>query len=100
MRHGHVTGVQTCDLPISRLADLEGRGGVDQWEAAADRDLQGPGGDLLQQAAQSGAIRPHPYPASPEIGRASCRERTYGREDTTSRHEYSRARAPSAMHLQ
>src|SRR5690625_7776042 len=48
---------------LPRLADLEGRGGVDQWEAAVDRDLQGPGGDLLQQGAQSGAIRPHPYPA-------------------------------------
>src|SRR5699024_2790127 len=52
---------------LPRLADLEGRGGVDQWEAAVDRDLQGPGGDLLQQGAQSGAIRPHPYPASPGL---------------------------------
>src|SRR5699024_12332310 len=49
---------------LPRLAVLEGRGGVDQWEAAVDRDLQGPGGDLRQQGAQSGAIRPPAYPAS------------------------------------
>src|SRR5690606_40969735 len=84
IRDFHVTGVQTCALPISTTA-----GSVvlaDAAPAAADcpavARLRRAGAALvghtnMSEFAFSGVgINPHHgTPANPEIGRASCRER-------------------------
>src|SRR5690606_40292403 len=60
IRDLHVTGVQTCALPISRLA-------VDAWISSFDSDDMG---------RPPGAMRLVSLRAQ-EIGRASCRETVY-----------------------
>src|SRR5690625_7606146 len=63
IRDGHVTGVQTCALPIFRLQPQGGGGGdtgVDPGSRAHAR--------RLGRGQRS-------RPARPKIGRASCRER-------------------------
>src|SRR5439155_3209490 len=90
IRDGHVTGVQTCALPISRRsrsALRAPRGGIDQ-EAAGDRggrprrlrDLQAE--IPVARIAAGLATRGRAAALSPpllrrEIGRASCRERVW-----------------------
>src|SRR5690625_7401860 len=70
IRGGHVTGVQTCALPISLTrADRQRRGsGVPSSEGRCDQGR--PFVDSEQEHTMSSM--PHPYG---EIGRASCRER-------------------------
>src|SRR5690625_7364532 len=102
IRDGHVTGVQTCALPISwllaALASLAyGLLGTQQW-----RNLVAPSWDLgifTQLAKAYGGLDApivpikgdavnllgdHFHPIlvllAPEIGRASCRERVYSAE--------------------
>src|SRR5439155_12943433 len=93
-RDGHVTGVQTCALPISLPAGERGRGegAIPASTAACSAGLdQGCSPGLLRTTSQKAAARTTPGAAitsrdalqgsantpirSVEIGRASCRER-------------------------
>src|SRR5437870_11363037 len=75
IRDGHVTGVQTCALPIS-LHEPADRGGRRVHRAAGARLLSppAPAGDRARDRARhrARAIRAG---LGQEIGRASCRER-------------------------
>src|SRR5690625_7611178 len=65
IRDGHVTGVQTCALPISAvLADRQGDRQVPVAVAQVIEDPQ----SLAGEVAEVGVV-------ALEIGRASCRER-------------------------
>src|SRR5437870_13564309 len=72
IRDGHVTGVQTCALPISEMLD-----GVVPEEADSSSTNPSPPRRPFPIASHV----PHARPADPipfrhrEIGRASCRER-------------------------
>src|SRR5690625_6961414 len=84
IRDGHVTGVQTCALPIS-LSTLVGKERSDQLPALL-LQLPASGGDDVIEQAITGDV-PHgtrcPGLRVPgQIGRASCRERGWlsGRE--------------------
>src|SRR5207253_7336565 len=83
IRDGHVTGVQTCALPISLLTLRKrsvpfsaGRGILATWEPnqtavlEAIHDL----GLDLQVIFNKGAVMVLPSGVNKEIGRASCRE--------------------------
>src|SRR5439155_8440846 len=99
IRDGHVTGVQTCALPISRTAGVAGPSDArwimqppspddrpcqefpEKGEATSKepRSTQAPPETIVQDAGS--ATGP---PATPEIGRASCRERAEMTEDSVS----------------
>src|SRR5439155_13802086 len=84
IRDGHVTGVQTCALPISSSS----RGGVGPRPRGARpgaarrgrlrslRRRRPPGRARLREARREGRRR-QGTPRDAEIGRASCRERVY-----------------------
>src|SRR5690625_5683591 len=81
IRGGHVTGVQTCALPIS--AAPAGPGGA---RAAGGIQLRVPGGHqpprhgpppAAAAVVATGCVR-EPTGSAEEIGRASCREREHG----------------------
>src|SRR5690606_40200019 len=89
IRDFHVTGVQTCALPICRYPPyLRGRSGPWTCRSELARDVGGtacgpsPASWLLQLGARFFRCRnlrrcfPAPSPP-PEIGRASCRERVW-----------------------
>src|SRR5439155_13529555 len=66
IRDGHVTGVQTCALPISKAADSQTvRQEIRLWTAA-----------VLRQRPEE-PLQPVPLGQVHEIGRASCRERVW-----------------------
>src|SRR5207253_5108525 len=77
IRDGHVTGVQTCALPISagrprRRGARVGRHAAGQLERAAPR---GNRRAVLRRSLRGGSDDAHRWSARREIGRASCRER-------------------------
>src|SRR5438034_10863685 len=63
-----VTGVQTCALPISKVAD--GEAAYRQWQEIKRAEKRDEGASLLGE--------------QPKIGRASCRERVWSRGDAVS----------------
>src|SRR5439155_9002463 len=67
IRDGHVTGVQTCALPIYRL-------GSDRAAAARSDPRRSPNRSSPETRAASHRPTARATPAT-EIGRASCRER-------------------------
>src|SRR5690606_40941444 len=85
IRDFHVTGVQTCALPIYRASPLLRRGGPSHPRHVSGR----PGGERGVCREAWRAVRPRLRPdrdgrrsrdarvgtGRPEIGRASCRER-------------------------
>src|SRR5690625_8046315 len=74
IRDGHVTGVQTCALPISIPALMAGTGPRPRhqcWDGHVGRT----GGALLAGASGDRVRRARRRPLGAEIGRASCRER-------------------------
>src|SRR5207248_5136729 len=85
IRDRTVTGVQTCALPISsgspdvRPCSRAGFAGKELAEAAAGKSLpQLCDGICTDRRARNGAIvRAGRCEPSPEIGRASCRERVW-----------------------
>src|SRR5207253_4264155 len=94
IRDGHVTGVQTCALPISRrtLMTVHSNSPAVRWGQCGKRtSLVEPGilaagivvaalglhSGFSFAAESAGAPAMAPVAAPPEIGRASCRERVW-----------------------
>src|SRR5690606_40274052 len=76
IRDFHVTGVQTCALPISQRPPAA----QDHGGGAETEDEQLPGGDVGESGGQAGdevdaALDHRGGVQVGEIGRASCRER-------------------------
>src|SRR5690606_41698430 len=78
IRDFHVTGVQTCALPISAAAEM--RLGVPAELRARPAQFVSCARDPARHPRQSwrGPDR-RPHRVGREIGRASCREKGYGR---------------------
>src|SRR5207253_3904377 len=82
IRDGHVTGVQTCALPISESRHTRGRGGrtVAQGRAGELRACvypRGAPGQRLERDAHGGAAR---HRAEPPLPKARSEERRVGKE--------------------
>src|SRR5690606_40706475 len=82
IRAFHVTGVQTCALPISlEVADgaAEADHAVERLQAALDRGLGAPLHAHVEGGVDAQAAVEHAAAAQPrlQIGRASCRERVW-----------------------